>query len=73
MFIRIDSDKMDWGLLRQQKLILLHLREQVFSNEDKDTLSGMIHLLDYIQDIAVEQGLSEEEVFGEEIKQDVFV
>ena len=47
----------DWDLLHEQKLVLLEMRNSV---PDESTagqaLSGIIHLLDALQDEAVEQG-----------------
>lgn len=63
-------EKMNWGLLRHQKLVLLHL-----TDEDKDRLTpdeviaveGIICLMNDIQDIAVDElGYPEDEVFHSE-------
>lgn len=50
---------MDWALLREQKRHLLKLCEQ-----DR-AVHGVVHLIDSIQDAAVEDAVAtEEEVFG---------
>lgn len=54
----------DFDLLRRQKLTLL-----VLSSSDRTTvgeqehLMGLVHLIDYIQDEAVRDGVPESEVF----------
>ena len=75
-----DFNEIDWGVLRKQKVALLELRndlEKVLNldqswlkdperlREQAEALSGVIHLIDYVQDRAVESGeLSEDEVFA---------
>ena len=50
-------DKVDWGLLHQQKLTLLALRKQHrHGSPEADALSGIIHLLDALQDDVVADG-----------------
>jgi hypothetical protein len=68
--------KLDWTLLREQKMTLLTLLDTPpVSVEDEDYplevgqmcdhLSGIINMIDSIQDEAVENGTAtEEEVFG---------
>jgi hypothetical protein len=47
----------DWNLLHRQKLTLLALREQQASGSTKaEALSGVIHLLDALQDDAAAIG-----------------
>ena len=47
----------DWGLLHRQKLILLKLRQrQPEGSAESDALSGVIHLLDALQDDAAAAG-----------------
>ena len=47
----------DWDLLHQQKLTLLAIRErQRPASGEHDALSGIIHLLDALQDEAAENG-----------------
>ena len=60
---------LDWNLLRQQKLLLLELcNKPATTPADRDLLDGIIHLIDGIQDYAVDQGnATEAEVFGPEI------
>ena len=53
---------MDWLLLREQKRHLLSLQDKT------GAVQGVVHLLDAIQDAAVEDGIaSEETVFGFEV------
>ena len=47
----------DWDLLHEQKLVLLEMLNNVSSESIVgQALSGIIHLLDSLQDEAVEQG-----------------
>ena len=47
----------DWDLLHQQKLVLLELRENIPSDSPADqALHGIVHLLDALQDEAIEEG-----------------
>jgi hypothetical protein len=55
--IDVTLEKIDWTLLRQQKLDLLS------RIADEDPLMGLVHFLDYIQDQAAEE-LGEEAIFG---------
>lgn len=65
----------DWQLLRKQKLTLLEISEQydreysdeaVVIKERLKDLQGIVHLIDAIQDHAVdEMGMSSTEVFGD--------
>jgi len=65
----IDSSKIDWKLLRKQKLTLtklLYEREQELNTVEKESLDAIIHLLDAIQDEVVESGdYTEKEIFGD--------
>lgn len=59
----------DFKLLREQKQALLDLLERDQTLEylrevEIQALDGIIHLLDGLQDSAVDYGMSEEEVFG---------
>ena len=47
---------MDWPLLRDQKLCLLHFAERVEERADAELLDGVIQLIDHIQDEAAKQG-----------------
>ena len=50
-------DKVDWDLLHQQKLVLLAMRKQHrHGSPEADALSGIIHLLDALQDDAAADG-----------------
>ena len=53
MYIAIDN--INWKLLREQKQWLLQ--------QEGEHAEGLINLLDYIQDEAVENGVPEEVVF----------
>ena len=53
MYIAIDN--INWKLLREQKQWLLQ--------QEGEHAVGLTHLLDYIQDEAVENGVPEEVVF----------
>ena len=49
--------KVDWSLLHQQKLVLLAIRDRHGDRSSEfDALSGIIHLLDALQDDAVADG-----------------
>jgi hypothetical protein len=50
-------DHIDWHLLHRQKLVLLGIRNRFpQKSPEHDALSGVIHLLDALQDDAVETG-----------------
>jgi hypothetical protein len=50
-------NKVDWDLLHQQKLTLLSLRKRERDRSPEfEALSGIIHLLDALQDDAVADG-----------------
>lgn len=50
-------DKVDWNLLYKQKLELLAIRSQhTDGSSEFQALSGIIHLLDALQDDAVAEG-----------------
>jgi len=50
-------NRVDWGLLHRQKLTLLKLRQrQPEGSAEADALSGIIHLVDALQDDAVAIG-----------------
>jgi len=49
--------KVDWIMLHRQKLVLLAIRERQRSgSHEEKALSGIIHLLDALQDEAAEIG-----------------
>lgn len=55
-------DSIDYAALQNQKLHLLHLTD---TGHDNVTLWGIIHLIDALQDSAVESGyVTEEEAFN---------
>jgi hypothetical protein len=50
-------DHVDWPLLHQQKLVLLELLDGLDRNSPTaEALSGLVHLLDALQDEAAAQG-----------------
>lgn len=50
-------DQVDWALLHRQKLVLLAIRSrQRDGSTEFEALSGIIHLLDALQDDAVAAG-----------------
>jgi len=60
----------DYPLLRKQKLVLLEAQKNLEGTKEGDLaeecMSGIIHLIDALQDTAVASGLKTElEVFGE--------
>jgi hypothetical protein len=57
MSITIRIDNLDWEMLREQKEFCL--------NHGADVPMGLAHFLDFIQDSAVAQGYTLEEVFGD--------
>jgi nitrous oxide reductase len=49
--------KVDWGLLHEQKQILVTMRARLpEESSEYEALSGIIHLLDALQDDAVADG-----------------
>jgi predicted ATPase len=59
----------DYNLLAKQKSLLMSIREELLSPEQHDALRGVIHLIDAIQDYAVDAlGHEESEVFNLEIE-----
>lgn len=59
MFKSLDMG-VDWDLLHQQKLILLEMRQdQPDDSPEADAITGIVHLLDSLQDDAVGLGLWE--------------
>ena len=64
-------NRIDWSQLKKQKQVLLYISNtsKALTIGQKDDLIGIIHLIDAIQDYAVDSmGLSEEEVFELHIK-----
>ena len=59
----VDLSKVDWKMLRKQKIILDNLSYGRLEKEEVGALVGMVNLLDNIQDQAAEQ-IGEEKVFG---------
>lgn len=58
-------DEMDWNLLQKQKFQLIKLSVNTpIAEEDYDTIRGIIHLIDSLQDAAVDNlGIPAEKVF----------
>lgn len=62
-YILLDMQHMDWKLLREQKLWLI--------DQDSEQAEGLLNLIDFIQDSAVESGLfTLEEVFSRSFNQE---
>lgn len=63
-------DGMDWGLLRQQKLDLIDILamqdETTVTLDQENSMTGIIHLIDAIQDFAVKAGVDEATVFPDD-------
>jgi hypothetical protein len=61
-------ENVDWKLLRDQKQVLVELVDNIKMRfVEKETLCGILNLLDEFQDVAVSEGwATEEEVFGED-------
>ena len=66
--IQVDLTNVDWELLRKQKLTLqtvIGIVARSHPGIDADDLSGLLHLLDHLQD-QVAEVLGEKAVFGKE-------
>lgn len=64
-------NNIDWSLLREQKQQLLHSidlydlpSQGEVARATRDRLVGIVHLLDALQDCAVQTGMPEDKVFG---------
>lgn len=67
--ILIDEEIIDWEELRNQKLTLANVKEQLsksaLQEDEVQKLSGIVHLIDHLQDMAVNSGIySSLVVFG---------
>lgn len=52
------SSNIDWSMLREQKLTLLKLLDdEHLSTKQKEDIQGVIHLIDDVQDNAVDSGI----------------
>ncbi len=50
-------DRVDWNLLHEQKRVLVDIRAKLSEQSPEfEALSGIIHLLDALQDNAVDDG-----------------
>jgi len=70
--IYIDLSHVDWKLLRSQKQTLTNVISTsagIQSDETTEALTGLLHLLDHIQDQAAEI-IGEETVFGNDLASD---
>jgi len=57
----------NWELLRKQKLTLFNLIQEIDNVEQVEHLEGIIYLIDAVQDEAVDnEGTDEDIVFGTE-------
>ena len=67
--ILIDEEYVDWKELRKQKQILVEIRDNMrqldFKDQINNQLSGILHLIDHVQDMAVTSGFyHEDEIYG---------
>jgi hypothetical protein len=72
--MRGNTMKIDYELLREQKEWLIGIAAPtafrrfttvgLFHVKDREMADGLLHLLDAIQDAAIQEGHSEEEVYG---------
>jgi len=60
-----DVSDVDWDLLRKQKLTLYLAIQDAKTEDVKDDLTGILHLIDHVQDSAAEQ-LGDDLVFQTE-------
>ena len=67
MDIMLDSDKIDWVMLREQKANMSTLLSRPKDRNLCSTVEGILSLIDYIQDQAADV-MSEEEIFGVKIR-----
>ncbi len=58
----IDLSGVDWPLLRDQKQVMLRVIDTVFDME-KEALTGILHLLDHLQDEAEKRGVPTADLF----------
>ena len=64
--VYVDLSRVDWNLLRRQKRVLLGLAASAgkfMTRRERETIHGIIHLVDHIQDEAAST-LSEKTIFG---------
>jgi hypothetical protein len=68
--VNVELKHMDWEMLSGQKLIILELisRSNDLTKAEDDTLNGIIHFLDEVQDQAAEQ-IPHDDVFFSPEKQ----
>lgn len=56
----LEESQIDWGVLRVQKMYLLHLSEnRKLTHNEQAAVEGLINLLDYVQDQAITSGAVE--------------
>jgi hypothetical protein len=58
----MNTSNIDWGLLSEQKLCLIQIMAG-YEGKTLERLTGILNLIDSIQDDAVDDGVPEEEVF----------
>lgn len=61
------NGNIDWSDLRTQKKVLIDIINETKNDNPirRDSLLGLLHLIDDVQDNAVESGIwEEEEIFG---------
>lgn len=62
----VDMSRVDWAMLRAQKGVITELAEDNrLDDEEKSALTGLIHLLDSIQD-TVALTVGEKQIFGDQ-------
>lgn len=59
--------QLDWELLRIQKFALLEILQDSLNSMHIEAIDGLLNMIDAIQDQAVVQGYSEQQVFGAEL------
>ena len=56
----LEESQIDWGVLRVQKMYLLHLSEnRKLTHNERAAVDGLVSLLDYVQDQAISSGAVE--------------
>ncbi len=59
----IDNSEISWNKLKAQKITLMKVINTIKDEKTKSSLDGILNLIDYIQDEAVNDGVDENEVF----------
>lgn len=64
-------EKIDFTILKTQKSALLTAMRKICNDKESDDLNGIVHLIDAIQDYAVDvMGLNKNDVFDLDIEED---